>query len=431
MRAQELLSNIRAQILLGSVYVRDALLDSNPETGDSYRRQLASTYQVVDTALDQYVPVLEDGDERQRIARLRREIGAFRYTMDQAMASGPDRTPTEIRLLLQESIVPKRELIIGVSEDVQALNRSAFVRRQSAIAEIHRSAQTRVWQQLGLALTTGLGIALFATLYSSRLEGRIRLQGAQEAHNREELERLSVKLVRAQEEERRTIARELHDEVGQVLTAIKVELALAQRTINSAGGSAEVLGEARTMTDGALQTVRDLSHLLHPALLDDLGLPAAIDWYLRGFRRRHGIRVELLNIGFEERLPPETETAAYRIIQEALTNVARHARATACTVHLQRLATTVLIAVEDDGVGFDLAGANSAAGRPSLGLINVRERAAAIGGAVQIRSEPGRGTRLTAELPAEARPISLSSESRADRKATGPLGHVTQKVTGG
>ena len=113
--------------------------------------------------------------------------------------------------------------------------------------------------------------------------------------NTHDLQRLSAKLITAQEEERRTIARELHDEVGQVLTAIKVELALAQTAIEAAGVTPRVLDDARSIADGALQTVRDLSHLLHPSMLDDLGLRAAIDWYLRGFSRRHDIAVELLH----------------------------------------------------------------------------------------------------------------------------------------
>src|SRR4029079_6133417 len=134
----------------------------------------------------------------------------------------------------------------------------------------------------------------------------------------------------AQEEERRTIARELHDEVGQLLTAIKVELAIAQRAIQTDGASPEVLQDARSMTDNALHTVRDLSRLLHPALLDDLGLPTAVTFYLRAFAKRQGVRAELEQDGMDARLSPEIETAAYRIIQEALTNVARHARAAEC-----------------------------------------------------------------------------------------------------
>ena len=130
-----------------------------------------------------------------------------------------------------------------------------------------------------MALATSLGIALLATFYAGRLEDRIRRQRAKDVQNTRDLQHLSAKLLNAQEEERRSIARELHDEVGQALTAIKVELAMAQRAIDGAGGAATALDDARSIADGVLHTVRDLSHLLHPALLDDLGLAAATEWY--------------------------------------------------------------------------------------------------------------------------------------------------------
>ena len=128
--------------------------------------------------------------------------------------------------------------------------------------------------------------------------------------------------------------------MGQVLTAIKVELAVAQRAMEAAGVDIVALQGARSITEGALHTVRDLSRLLHPAMLDDLGLAATVDWYLKGFGKRHGVRIELLQDRMDERLPPETEAGVYRIVQEALTNVAKHAQASTCRVFLQRLPHT-------------------------------------------------------------------------------------------
>ena len=322
--------------------VRDALLDPDPATADDYRRRLKDTYHAVDQALQQYVPVLDSSVEREHVARLRREIDDFRSTMLDVLDTDRSRWQLEARILLRTQIVPKRDDVIRVSEEVQALNRSAFVRQQMAISEVYGVTQRRVWESLGLALAASFGIGLIATVYAGRLERRIRRQRSVDVQNTRDLQHLSAKLITAQEEERRAIARELHDEVGQVLTAIKVELSVAQRAIDSASGATNLLDGARAITDGALNTVRDLSHLLHPALLDDLGLPAAVDWYLRSFGKRHGIRVEVLHDRMEDRLTPEVETSAYRIVQEALTNVAKHARASACRVYLQRLPYTVL-----------------------------------------------------------------------------------------
>jgi signal transduction histidine kinase len=207
-------------------------------------------------------------------------------------------------------------------------------------------------------------------------------------------------LINAQEDERRTIARELHDEVGQVLTAIKVELAVAQRVIDTGGGGARLLDDVRAIADGAITTVRDLSRLLYPPLLDDLGLLAALEWYARGFSKRHGIRVDLVHEGMNDRqLSAETAAAAYRIVQEALTNVAKHAHATTSRVLFEQASNTMRISVTDDGVGFDQSGA----GTSGLGLVGIRDRVARLGGSVCVRSSPGKGTTLTVELPTDIR----------------------------
>lgn len=279
----------------------------------------------------------------------------------------------------------------------------AFVQQQREIADVYSVSQRRLWESLGLALAASCGIALLAALYAGRLEKRVRQQRLQDAQSARELQHLSAKLITAQEEERRGIARELHDEVGQVLTAIKVELAVAQRAIEASGGDGRVLHDARSVTEGALATVRDLSHLLHPALLDDLGLPAAVEWYMKGFSKRYDIRGEVLHDDLTERLASEIEASVYRIVQEALTNVAKHARATTCRVYLQRLTNTVLITIEDNGVGFDQTHVERASASEGLGLIGIRERATQLRGTVRLESAPGKGTRLTVELPARPR----------------------------
>jgi len=402
-QAQELLSTVRAQILLGSVYVRDALLDPDPSAAPAYRRQLEMTYDTVDHALRQYVPVLDSAAERERVIRLRRESDDFHHTMVDVLATDSSRWPRSARFLLRTAVVPKRELVIRVSEEAQALNRSAFVAQQAAIADVYGTTQRHVWEALGVALVASFAVGLFATTYAGRLEDRLRRQRARDVQNARDLQQLSAKLITAQEEERRSIARELHDEVGQVLTAMKVELAVAQRTIDAVGSFPHLLDDARSITEGALATVRDLSHLLHPALLDDLGLAAATEWYLRGFGKRHGVRVEVIHERMDERFAPEIEAAAYRIVQEALTNVAKHASATSCRVYLQRLPNTILMTVEDDGAGFDAATVEHVGERRGLGLIGIRERVAQFSGTMRVESGPGRGTRLTVELPARVR----------------------------
>jgi signal transduction histidine kinase len=263
---------------------------------------------------------------------------------------------------------------------------------------VYQSVQRDLWQVLGLGLAIGLAIAVLAIAYAGRLERRLRQQMSRDVELAHDLQELSAKLVTAQEQERRHIARELHDEIGQALTAIKVELAFAQRSIEGTQGPTTVLQAARNITDGALHQVRDLSYLLHPAALDEFGLVSAVEEHIKTFSRRHGIAVELSHSSMGSRLAPETEAAAYRIIQEALNNVAKHANATDAKVYVARQPDALRIVVEDNGIGFDAAAPRSP-DRRGLGLIGMRERASHLNGTVVIESARGRGTRIVVELP--------------------------------
>src|SRR5262245_1595745 len=399
-RAQELLTSVRSQVLLGSVAIRDALLDPDPSSLAAHRDQLEDSYRAADEALQQYVPVFGAPEETDRVARLRREIAELRDALRELAAA--DRSSPRAGLLRRRTI-PKRESVLRISEELQAMNRNAFVRLQEEIAALNRTAQRRLWIMFGLALGASLAIALGASIHAGRLEGQIRRQLIKDAENTRDLQHLSSPLLTAQEEERRTIARELHDEIGQLLTAIKVELAIAERGTDAGGDASSALGNARSFADTAVHTVRDMSRLLHPSMLDDLGLAAATDWYLKGFGTRHGIRIELLQEGMDDRLSPEIEATAYRIVQEALTNVARHSQARTCRVYLQRLTNTLLVTIEDDGVGFDPKADETAAEPRGIGLVGIRERGALVRGSMRLESAPGKGTRLTVELPARSR----------------------------
>jgi PAS domain S-box-containing protein len=210
----------------------------------------------------------------------------------------------------------------------------------------------------------------------------------------------SQRLIQAQEAEREKIARELHDEIGQVLTAVKINLQSVQHSCRTAD-CVPRLDESVAIVDEALGCVRDLSIELRPSLLDDLGLTAALRWYVDRYAQRTGIIAEVLN-GFEVdgRLPRELETACFRIAQEALTNVARHARAGSVSVQLERSRERMLLTVMDDGVGFDIDKLRkSASAASALGLRGMEERALAVGGHIEIDSGSGRGTRIRATFP--------------------------------
>lgn len=413
-QSEELLSTVRAQVLLGAVYVRDALLDIGFEEEKKNRQRLQETRREIDQALQGYRPVVESPVERENWAVLQRKIEDYWDVVLPVLSWDPTRKFFEARTFLSSQVIPKRDVIIKISQRMQDLNREGFQQQQQELAPVYREIKHKMWWTSGLALLLGLGIAFLVTHYAGRLESRILQQHLQDIENKRELQRLSAQLVRAQEEERRNIARELHDEIGQALTAIKMELALAGRHLDVPGKARMPLEEARAIADRTLQSVRDLSQLLHPAMLDDLGLPDTLNWYLRGFSKRTGIRGELIHQRMEERLAPEVEVCGYRIVQEALTNVARHAQASLCRLYLQRLPYTLLITVEDNGRGFDPRRLETANPRRGLGLVGIRERASGLGGTFRLESSPGRGTRLSVELPVLATAVSKEEPAAAE-----------------
>lgn len=222
--------------------------------------------------------------------------------------------------------------------------------------------------------------------------------------SQEQLRHLSRRLLQVQEEERGHLARELHDELGQELTGLRLALELAGRLPPEQ--REPHLAAARRTTQDLIASVRALALDLRPAILDDSGLLPALLWLSRRFGERTGVAVELHHQGLERRLPPAVEPVAYRVVQEALTNIARHAGVAAATVSVRASPAQLLVQVQDSGRGFAPAAA-LASGRSS-GLAGMRERVALLGGTLSIESEPGAGTWLTAELP-------LGQEPRAER----------------
>jgi signal transduction histidine kinase len=237
----------------------------------------------------------------------------------------------------------------------------------------------------------------------TRLEERVAQRTRALAGANQRLKQLSGRLIEAQEDERRHIARELHDETGQALTALRMNLEAIRTGSDPHPIDAKVL-ESIDIVDRLLEQVRNLSLNLHPAVLDDFGLPAALRCYSRRLAQRGGLDLELGIDEFAERPPPAIEAACFRVAQEALTNVVRHARARHITVELRSESAAVRLRVRDDGVGFD-AGAAPGDGPADrhLGLLGMRERVALAGGEIAITSRLGGGTEIVASFPTQQR----------------------------
>jgi signal transduction histidine kinase len=399
-QAQELLASVRAQVLEASVLLRDSLLDPDVTAQGEHRRAIEQSYNGVEQLLTQYVPFLDSSAERERVDRLRAEIREFRAASDGVLATDSSRWPLEARSLLRR-FMPKRESAIRVSDEVQALNRAAFIDQQRALTGTQAEMQRQVWTIFGAALAISLVIGWLVSQHASSLERRLTEQHEREERIASDLQRLSARLVHAREEEQRRIARELHDDVGQALSAVKVQLAVAERRIERMGAARSLLADAQSSADTALHSVRDLSRLLHPSALDDLGLVAALESLVADFRRRHQIALDFMHQGLDRRQHAETERAVYRVVQEALTNIARHAEATGGAVQLLIDAQSVRVTIEDNGIGFDVADVERPGKRRGLGLLSIRERVTGLRGTVRIESAPG-GSRIEVELPAVA-----------------------------
>ena len=225
-----------------------------------------------------------------------------------------------------------------------------------------------------------------ATLFDEVQESKRRLQI------------LSHRLIDAQEAERKRLSIELHDQIGQALTAVQISLQGIQSSYD--GASSGPLDDCLSIIEDALQQVHDLSLDLRPSLLDDLGLVAALRWYVDRVAQRTGV-IRCFNAdALEARLAPEVETACFRIAQEALTNVVRHAKAATVWVQIRQHDAGLELLVKDDGVGFDVRTATSRTGvDASLGLQGMQERAAALGGSVEVKSQQGNGVEVLVNFP--------------------------------
>lgn len=223
-------------------------------------------------------------------------------------------------------------------------------------------------------------------------------EAREEIHtSREELQRLSSRILQVQEEQRARISRELHDDLGQKLTALKYDVAHLQRTTSSSEVVTDQLRRMSALLDETLQAVRDIARELRPAILDHFGAGAAMEYELREFEQRTGIRCSLMVDPQDANPPGDYATALYRMLQEALTNVARHSRASAVEVVLRATDGQVEWTFRDNGIGLPPAGQR----RDGLGLASIRERAASLGGTLHTTTPAGGGTLLRVTLPLE------------------------------
>jgi signal transduction histidine kinase len=380
------LRRLRSDVNLSGIFVRDYLLDVARERGPGYREQLTE-FREANIATLTELEKLIGRDER--ISSLRAKLDEYWQTFDPLF----DWTPAEKILqsagFLRREVVPRREAVLSIALEIEELNNANVAAQKNEVARRHEAFRHDMQRLLWQTVLVGLLVAVVVVVRLRVLEHR-----SEEAE--EQMRELSQQLVNTQEEERRNLSRELHDHVAQVLTGLRMGLGGIERASGDPRvGSA--VAECRGLVDDMFRTVRDLALGLRPSMLDDFGLQPALEWLARDFSRRYDIDVELKIEGDVAALPDKHRTCVYRIIQEALTNCARHAQATAISVEVTCHENQLRVGVTDDGIGLD-----PASGRRGLGLRGIDERVKELRGSMTISQRAGAGTTVSVALPVPA-----------------------------
>ena len=233
-----------------------------------------------------------------------------------------------------------------------------------------------------------------------------------------ELQNLSLRLLKVQDEERRKLSRDLHDSTGQTLAALKIAVSFLQLSIKDDPSKMALVTDVAALADQAIEELRTTAYLLHPPLLDEVGFACAAEWYIEGFAKRSGVNVSMEIATHHERMPRSMETALFRVLQESLTNVHRHSKAAHVTVCFRHQFEKVILEIRDDGCGIEgerLVRLRETSAETGVGLAGMRERMHELNGTLEMESE-GRGTTIRAVVPLRAGTPSLSQVADDSRQ---------------
>jgi signal transduction histidine kinase len=381
---------------MSGIFVRDYLLDSAGERAPDYRARLAEFRVANRTAFNELRSLIDKSPQSdQRLESLRAKLREYWLALDPLFDWSPAEKLNQSARFLRAEVIPRREAVLAIAQQIEEINASTMATQRTEVAGRQAELRTALNRLLWSGLLLGLVVALTAVFRLRRLEQRSdderRVAGEAERRMRE----LSQQLVATQEEERKKLSRELHDHVGQVLTALRMELGSIDRLRAPQdvplGNS---VAESRQLVDNMVRTVRDLALGLRPSMLDDFGLQPALEWHARELTRRYGLPVDLRVTGDLSRLADPYATCVYRVVQEALTNCVRHAAASQICVTVTGTKESLAVTVADDGVGIQPQSRKS-----GLGLRGIEERVRDLEGTVEIHSTPGMGTSLHIGIP--------------------------------
>jgi signal transduction histidine kinase len=388
------LNDIRSEVYVSGTYVRDYLLDPESTRADSFRRSLEQVREQMESSLHSYAGQLNP-EEAQHYAALKTELGRYWDILAPIFQWDAAQRRNLGYTFLRDEVFPRRQNMLAIADRIAALNEQQLNRANDQVAGLLSAFEARVGITLAIALVLGLAMAAFSIHGILKLERRAHTQYVEMAEARSQLQDLSARLVQAQETERRALSRELHDEVGQSLSAVLIELrnlasGLGARADEHTSGQVELI---KGLVESAVCVVRNMALLLRPSMLDDLGLLPALRWQAREVSKRTSIDVSVAAETRSEDYPDAYKTCIYRVVQEALNNCERHSQAKTIRIRVQEDGGRLHLSIQDDGQGFDFEQTKG------MGLLGIQERVAGMGGACRVHSTPGGGTLLTVELP--------------------------------
>jgi signal transduction histidine kinase len=388
------LNDIRSQLHLSGVIVRDYLLEPEPGRAETYRASLEEARRQMESALESFRQQLEP-DQTKYYAELSTELSNYWQVLGPIFKWDAEERRSKGYAFLQDVVFPRRAAVNAIAGQIADFNERQLNAGNHRVDYLLSEFQSRLKIILLVTLLLGMGMAAFSTWKILALEARAHAQYQEVVEARRQLEQLSARLVQAQEDERRALSRELHDEVGQALSAVLVELRnlSAESAIRSDEQSVGHVETVKGLVENSVRVVRNMALLLRPSMLDDLGLVPALRWQAREVSRRTSMEVSVAAELASDDLPDEYKTCIYRVVQEALHNCSGHARATRVHVRVQQQPGRLALSIQDDGQGFD------AQQTKGLGLLGIEERVARLGGKCEIHSAVGSGTIVAVELP--------------------------------
>jgi signal transduction histidine kinase len=386
------LASIRSYVLLSDTYMGDYLLDSDGQSSREHLVQMQAAWSRMLNDLDSYHS--STLDEAVMLKQLQDLLSRHWQSVSHAMNGPPTERRRQGAAVYGDQILPLRTTVVEISTRVEQVDAKQLASTEAEIQNEFERLGGRFSIVLMVALVAAVVLGVGCVVYILRIERQNRRRYQEIVQARGTLQQLSARLVDAQETERRTISRELHDQVGQTLNALLVDAAnLAKRIPEEDSVSRRYLDNMRSFADSSVNALRDIALLLRPSMLDDLGLVPALEWQAREVSRRSGIHVKVEAEKVPDSLPDAVRTCVYRVVQETLQNVSRHSGARNATVTVRHTGGSLELTVEDDGHGFDPARTRG------LGLLGMEERVKQLGGRLEIQSQPDKGSRLHVTLP--------------------------------